>query len=310
MSALPKGDALAEPAWASRHRGILTVLWIHALGVPLFGRYMGATSNLCLVGGAVLALVAAIAQLPAVPRRLQSAIATCGLMSASALLVHLSGGYIELHFHFFVMMSVIVLDQDWLPFLVGLQFIILDHGLVGTLLPAMVYRHAEGQAHPWTWALIHGAFILAQCATLLYFWRVNEIAQEETLQSETRTRMVIETALDAVMTTDTTGAIREWNTQAELMFDVPRTEAIGKSLTAYLSASFSSTATECPLPHSGLVPGAILNRRVEMLGRRRSGAHFPVEVAMSCLAVGDMQHFTTFVQDISERKEQEEVLRR
>ena len=35
---------------------------------------------------------------------------------ASALLVHLSGGRIELHFHFFVMMSVIVLYQDWLPF--------------------------------------------------------------------------------------------------------------------------------------------------------------------------------------------------
>ena len=95
-------------------------------------------------------------------------------MIASALLVHLSGGYIELHFHFFVVMSVIVLYQDWLPFLVGLQFIILDHGLVGTMLPAMVYRHPEGQAHPWTWALIHAGYILAQCAALLYFWRVNE----------------------------------------------------------------------------------------------------------------------------------------
>ena len=35
-----------------------------------------------------------------VSRRFQAAIATYGLMMASALLVHLSGGRIELHFHF------------------------------------------------------------------------------------------------------------------------------------------------------------------------------------------------------------------
>ena len=310
LSALPKGDALAESAWVSRHRGILVVLWFHALGVPLFGLYMGAPASFCLSGGAALGLMAAIAQLPAIPRRIQSALSTCGLMIASALLVHFSGGFIELHFHFFVVMSVIVLYQDWLPFLVGLQFIILDHGLVGTMLPAMVYRHAEGQAHPWTWALIHGGFILAQCAALIYFWRVTEAAQAEASQSETRTRMIIETALDAVVTTDAAGAITGWNSQAEVMFDVSRTEVIGKSLTDYLSTSFPSTSVESSGRQSGLVLGAILNRRVEMRGRRRSGDHFPVEIAVSCLAAGDVLHFTTFVQDISERKEQEEVLRR
>ena len=308
LSSLPKGETLAESAWASRHRGILTVLWLHAAGVPLFGLYMGAPSSLCMVGGSVLALVAALAHLPAIPRRPQSAIATCGLMIASALLVHLSGGYIELHFHFFVMMSVIVLYQDWLPFLVGLQFIVLDHGLMGTMLPAMVYRHAEGQAHPWTWALIHGGFVLAQCAALLYFWRVNAMAQAEALQSETRTRMVIETALDAVVTTDAKGAIPGWNTQAETMFDVPRSEAMGKSLADYLSLSVPPSPEASPAP-TGFVPGAILNRRIEMRGCRRSGHHFPVEIAMSCHAAGDAQHFTTFIQDISERKEQEEILR-
>ena len=310
LSALPKGDALAESAWVSRHRGILVVLWFHALGVPLFGLYMGAPASFCLSGGAALGLMAAIAQLPAIPHRIQSALSTCGLMIASALLVHFSGGFIEMHFHFFVVMSVIVLYQDWLPFLVGLQFIILDHGLVGTMLPAMVYRHAEGQAHPWTWALIHGGFILAQCAALIYFWRVTEAAQAEASQSETRTRMIIETALDAVVTTDAAGAITGWNSQAEVMFDVSRTEVIGKSLTDYLSTSFPSTSVESSGRQSGLVLGAILNRRVEMLGRRRSGDHFPVEIAVSCLAAGDVLHFTTFVQDISERKEQEEVLRR
>ena len=51
-------------------------------------------------------------------------------------------------------------------------------------MPNIVYVHAEGQTHPWTWALIHGGFILAQCAALIYFWRVNELASGEALQSE------------------------------------------------------------------------------------------------------------------------------
>lgn len=310
LASLPKGDALAEPAWNSRHRGILSILWLHVLSVPMFGIYMGASPSLYLGGGALLAFITVAARLSVVRRRLQSAIATCGLMTASALLVHLSSGQIELHFHFFVMMSVIVLYQDWLPFLVGLQFIILDHGVVGTLMPDMVYGHRGGQTHPWTWALVHGCFILAECAALLYFWRVNELAQEEVRQSEARTRMIIETAIDAVITTDVTGTINGWNAQAELMFDVPRTEAIGMSLTTYISASSPVTGSAPIAPHAGLVHGAILNRRSEMLGHTHQGTSFPVEIAMSCLTIGGTQQFTIFVQDISERKQQEERLRR
>ncbi len=107
LSALPKGDALAEPVWASRH----------------------------------------IAPFPAIPRRLQSVVATCGLMIAAALFEPLSGGSSELHFHFFVMMSMVELHQDWLPFLGGLQFSILDHGPRGTSLPAIVSWETPGTFH-------------------------------------------------------------------------------------------------------------------------------------------------------------------
>ena len=310
LAALPKGDALDEAAWSARHRGILSILWLHVLGVPFYGAYMEAGPSLYLGGGVLLGAIAIAAQLPVVNRRLQAAIATYGLVTASALLVHLSGGRIELHFHFFVMMSVIVLYQDWLPFLVGLQFIVIDHGIVGTLMPSMTYVHAEGQEHPWSWALIHGSFILAQCAALIYFWRVNEVAREEALQSEARTRMIIETALDGVVTTNASGIITDWNTQAELMFDVARTEAIGQPLTTYLSTAHSSPVADAGMVLSGLAPGAILNRRVESIGRTGSGQEFPVELATSCLAIGGTQQFTTFIQNISERKLHEEVLRR
>jgi len=118
--------------------------------------------------------------------RVRAAVATVGLILASTLLVHLSGGYIEAHFHFFVMMAVIVLYQDWMPFLLALIAVVLDHGAIGTLAPTVVYNHPGAQHHPWHWALIHGGFILAESAALLIYWRVNETVQVDLSKEKER----------------------------------------------------------------------------------------------------------------------------
>ena len=84
---------------------------------------MGSDLVICGGAGLILASLALTARLSIVQCRTRSVIATFGLMTASAMLVHLSGGYIELHFHFFVMIAVVVLYQDWGPFLFGILFI-------------------------------------------------------------------------------------------------------------------------------------------------------------------------------------------
>ncbi|MEQ1792988.1 MAG: ATP-binding protein [Nitrospira sp.] len=194
LSWLPHGGTLSQPAWDSRHRGILLILWFHVAAVPAFGFAMEAGLPLVLVGGCLLLAITLPIHSAGMPRRAQSWLATVGLMTSSSLLVHMSGGYIEFHFHFFVMMAVIVLYQDWLPFAIGLTYVIVDHGMMGTLMPHTVYNHPAAQEHPWTWALVHGGFILAECAALLYFWRVNEIAQLQLLESEACTRRAKEAA--------------------------------------------------------------------------------------------------------------------
>ncbi len=191
---LPHGGSLNQSAWNSRHRGILIILWFHIIAAPAFGLMMGASLPLVVGGGILLLIVTLAIYLPGMPRRAQSGLATLGLVTSSSLLVHMSGGYIEFHFHFFVMMAVIVLYQDWLPFAIGLSYVVADHGIIGMLMPYMVYNHPAAQEHPWTWALIHGGFILAECAALLYFWRINEIAQLQLLESEACTRRAKEAA--------------------------------------------------------------------------------------------------------------------
>ncbi len=153
------------------------LLWLHAAGLPVFALIANRHLTLGFVGGLALAGLAALAICPRLAPRLRAALATIGLILASALVVHISGGFIESHFHFFVMMAVIVLYQDWLPFLLALISVVLDHGVIGMLAPTMVYNHPAALHHPWTWALIHGGFILAESAALLIYWRLNETAQ-------------------------------------------------------------------------------------------------------------------------------------
>ena len=184
--ALPKGHSLDGEVWSRRHRGIVWFLWLHAVGVPLFGFLMDRYVLLGSIGGLILTGLASLATSRALANRFRAAIATVGLILASTLLVHLSGGFIEAHFHFFVMMAVIVLYQDWIPFLVALIAVVVDHGVIGTLAPTMVYNHSAAQHHPWHWALIHGGFILAESAALLIYWRVNETVQVDLSREKER----------------------------------------------------------------------------------------------------------------------------
>ena len=91
------------------------------------------------------------------------------------MLVDLWGGITEAHFHFFVMIGVLTLYQDWTPFLVAIAFVVVHHGLGGVLSPASVYGdNPQAVRHPWVWALIHGGFVLAASVAHVVAWRTNE----------------------------------------------------------------------------------------------------------------------------------------
>jgi len=171
---LPKGHLLPEHIWRRRHTTIVTLLWFHIAGLAAFGLATGRTPLHVLSESAVIALAAWVAGWERVGMKLRAAAASFGLITASAVLVHLSGGYVEAHFHFFVMIGVLTLYQDWTPFLLAFAYVILHHGVMGVLEPEQVYNHPDAVAHPWRWALIHGAFVLAASVAHIVAWRTNE----------------------------------------------------------------------------------------------------------------------------------------
>ena len=113
---LPKGQLLPEHILRRRHKTIVGLMWVHVVGLVAFGLFRGQSVAHMTVEGAMLAAPALLATYEWVPLRLRVAAAAFGLIASSAVLVHLSGGAIEAHFHFFVMIAVLALYQDWLPF--------------------------------------------------------------------------------------------------------------------------------------------------------------------------------------------------
>ncbi len=133
---LPHGQMLPEHIWRRRHRMIVALLWMQSVGLTAFGLAQGQTISHMLLEGGMLAAAALLASSERAGMRLRSAAASFGLIASSALLVHLWHGQIEAHFLFFVMIGVLTLYQDWMPFLVAIGFVVLHHGVVGVLDPA------------------------------------------------------------------------------------------------------------------------------------------------------------------------------
>ena len=112
LDTLPRGYALEEQDWRRRHRIPLNLLAGHVPALVVIGG---------LLGHGIIALVAATA-VPAVcvllghrlrhHRRAAATSVTLGLVYCSAALVGLTGGTIEAHFHFFVVVSLLMLYQD------------------------------------------------------------------------------------------------------------------------------------------------------------------------------------------------------
>ncbi len=177
LDLLPRGRPLPEAAWSTRHRAIVVLLWCHVPALTGFALAMGFDLAHALVEGAAVAAPAVFATWQRPSRTLRATAASFGLMTASAVLVHVSGGYIEAHFHFFVVVGVMALYQSWIAFLVAVGYVVAHHGIVGILDPRSVFNHEAAFRDPVAWAVIHGAFIAAMSVATLTAWRLAERQQ-------------------------------------------------------------------------------------------------------------------------------------
>ena len=185
---VPHGVSLRTQDWRWRHTAVGLVLAAH---VPVLAVWALLSEHGDLWHVLVpLTPLLLVARLPALSRAVRSLAGALGLLTCSALVVHLAHGSPESHFHFFVTVAVIALYQDWALYAVAIVFVLLHHG-------AMVLLAGPGTDGGWLVAGVHAAFVVAESAVLVLFWRAHELsrqAEESARQAEESARQAAERA--------------------------------------------------------------------------------------------------------------------
>ena len=252
-----------------------------------------------------------------------------GQMLMSGLLIHLTGGRIETHFHVFGSIALLAFYRDWRVLISATVVVYVDHLFRGFYFPQSVF----GVLTATVWrSLEHSGWVMFEVGFLIYSIRqsltemqgiaerqarlenmnvtVEQVVAERTEQldaSELRFRLVIDTAHDAFIAMDANGHITEWNHQAEVIFDRPRAEAVGQHMAELIIPPSFRPAHERGLKHFLTTgEGPVLNKRLELSALRRSGEEFPIELTITPLQVGERMFFAAFLRDITQRKRVEE----
>ncbi len=134
-------------------------------------------------------------------------------------------------------------------------------------------------------------------------------AEDELKRSEARHRVVVETANDAVVSIDESGAIILANLAAKRIFGYNPDELVGKPLTVLMPGAMRKLHENGFKRYLETGVKHLKWQGTEFTALRANGEEFPVEVSFGEMVTDERKVFTGFIRDISEKKRAEEELR-
>ena len=137
--------------------------------------------------------------------------------------------------------------------------------------------------------------------------RVRQRTAELALTNE-RTRAIVDTALDGIVTMDHEGKITEFNPAAERIFGYSRSEVIGRALAQVIIPSRLRERHSAGLARylaTGEAP--LLGKRLELSGLRADGSEVAVELSIKRMPGDGPPSFAGFVRDLTEREQAAET---
>jgi PAS domain S-box-containing protein len=165
------------------------------------------------------------------------------------------------------------------------------------------------QAEAWQ-SLVQKALAMALLAAAMIFIVSQTIKRlsHNLEKSEAKLQKTIDTALDAVVTTDAAGTVTAWNAQAETIFGWSEQEALGRPLDSLVIPVEGRDGYRRELARFLEARETQLStQRLELTSIRKDGGEFPVEWSMSPIWVQNECKFSSFIRDITERKKAEEA---
>ncbi|MCH8135355.1 MAG: PAS domain S-box protein [Proteobacteria bacterium] len=126
--------------------------------------------------------------------------------------------------------------------------------------------------------------------------------------SETYFRNLLESAPDAMIIVDDKATMTIVNNQAEKMFGYEREELLGESIEMLLPHRFQQGHVEHRNGYYNDPHLRPMGVGVELVGRRKDGSEFPVEISLSPVSQPGGMFISSVIRDVTERKAMEAEL--
>jgi PAS domain S-box-containing protein len=217
--------------------------------------------------------------------------------------LELAGHYWTLHFA--PTLTYLATQQTWQPWAVRLGCLLLT-GLLGAFLLVITSRTTQVER-----------LVAERTAELQHAntWLQTEISErrriEEALsEREARTRAILETAIDGIVTIDEQGTIESFNPAAERLFGYAATEVMGQSIGMLMPLPYGEEHGDYLARYRHTGERRVIGIRREVLGQRKDGTTFCMELDVSEVRLEGRRLFTGIVRDITERRHAEAELAR
>jgi PAS domain S-box-containing protein len=120
---------------------------------------------------------------------------------------------------------------------------------------------------------------------------------------------IVDSAVDGIITIDEAGTVESMNLAAERMFGFPRDEVLGSNIKMLMPPPYRLEHDQYLAAYLSTGQKRIIGSGREVMGLRKNGATFPMDLAVSETRLGPRRIFTGIVRDITERKAMEQELR-
>lgn len=135
-----------------------------------------------------------------------------------------------------------------------------------------------------------------------------EESERKLRASEQRSRAVLETTVDGVITIGEDGMVRSFNPAAERIFGYVAEEVIGQNIRLLMPTPYREEHDSYIQNYTGTGVAKVIGIGREVEGLRKNGETFPLDLAVSEVNVDDERTFTGIVRDVAARKKVERAL--
>lgn len=127
-------------------------------------------------------------------------------------------------------------------------------------------------------------------------------------ETEARLRAIIQTVVDGIVTIDECGIVDSVNPAAERIFGYKARELVGRNISMLMPAPHARHHDAYIQRYLKTGRARIVGIGREVVGQRKDGSTFPMDLAVSELRLGRRRMFTGIIRDITERKRAEQAI--